>query len=89
MDEKQVRLFAGFTDIPIEVRVRLGNAPCQLKRLSELAEGEVLLLGHAVGVPFELVSEAVPLAHLEPVADDEKMSFKVLDIIGGNRESDD
>ncbi len=89
MDDKQARLFAGFTDIPIEVRVRLGNAPCQLKRLSELEEGEVLPLGHVVGVPFELVSESVALAQLEPVADDDRMSFKVLDIIGGNRESTD
>ena len=49
----------------------------------------MLPLGHVVGVPFELVSESVALAQLEPVADDDRMSFKVLDIIGGNRESTD
>ena len=89
MDDKQARLFAGFSGIPIEVRVRLGNAPCRLRRLTELAEGEVLPLGHAVGAPFELVSGSVPLARLEPVADDEEMAFKVLEIIGGSHDTTD
>ncbi len=73
--------FAGFESVPLEVWVRVGSAQCRLGALAALRPGEVLRLDRAVGEPFDLLSDDRLLAFVEPVADDEAMTLKVVELV--------
>ncbi len=73
--------FAGFESVPIATRVRVGAATCRLGRLSEMKPGEVIALDREVGEPFDLMSDNRLLALVEPVADDEAVTLKVVELV--------
>ena len=78
-DEKDPRQrYAGFEAVPIPIRVVIGRSRCSVRRLSEMATGEVVELDRAIGAPFDLLSGETFLGRVEPITSDHGISVKLL-----------
>ncbi len=84
MHEDPARKYGGFEGIPISIRIRVGRTQSTLRELQNLEEGELLLLKHAVGAPFDLLSGEILLAKVELVATEQGVAIKLVSAADGD-----
>ncbi|HEU4400901.1 MAG TPA: FliM/FliN family flagellar motor C-terminal domain-containing protein [Candidatus Polarisedimenticolia bacterium] len=78
--------YAGFERLLLRVVVRVGTHRCRLGRLARLKSGEVIALDQKLGTPFDLLCGDVALARVEPVAGEQGIGVKVVEIAVEDRD---
>jgi len=68
-------------DIPLNIRVELGQVKMQVNELLQLGQGSIVELNKAVGEPLEIFVNEKLIARGEAVVLDEKFGIRVTDII--------
>ncbi len=80
--------FEDLLDVPVEVRVRLGEAEMAIEEVAGLGEGSVVALDRAAGDPVDILVNGRLFAHGEIVVVEDRFTVRVTEIIAAaGRES--
>ncbi|MCH1430240.1 MAG: flagellar motor switch protein FliN [Chlamydiales bacterium] len=75
-----------FSDVKVNVEVRLGEAKLALEEILNIHKGDVVELDKLAGEPVDLFANDILIARGEVVVIDDSFGVKVLEIIGTNRD---
>ncbi|MBV9949174.1 MAG: FliM/FliN family flagellar motor switch protein, partial [Myxococcales bacterium] len=82
MDEDKQAVVAALGDVPVVIRVEIGEATMTARDWASLGRGDVVPLGRRVGEPVVLRAGGVPLATGELVDLDGEVAVRVLERLG-------